>query len=149
MLHFTFQNMRAFYGRWLRGLGLRKSCTHTCSLPRQPPPPWSRGWPGATASPSPPTAPSPSSSCPSSSLLARGPPHFNPPQLSEGGVRVWIVAITEIIRGVGHCLITRRWRLRKGYRRGEERWYNFRFCVYRMCKEREGSQCTTVKENIF
>ena len=23
MLHFTFQNMRAFYGPWLRGLGLR------------------------------------------------------------------------------------------------------------------------------
>ena len=23
MLHFTFQNMRAFYGPWLRGLGLK------------------------------------------------------------------------------------------------------------------------------
>ena len=25
MLHFTFQNMRAFYGPWPRGLGLSKS----------------------------------------------------------------------------------------------------------------------------
>ena len=24
MLHFTFQNMRAFYGPWLRGLGLKR-----------------------------------------------------------------------------------------------------------------------------
>ena len=27
MLHFTFQNMRAFYGPWPRGLGLNEDTT--------------------------------------------------------------------------------------------------------------------------